>query len=602
MKDLEGAKAAGEWALSWSDGKGPKTLSITGEGDTLDASVGASKFKAKLDGEHLLALPPSTLFGEGQGNARVSAVVRGDAMEGYRDLADGRRARFTGRRTGAAKAPAAKKDDKAVASAIPAYRGYPAGEYGRAGLPAQDEFVIRNATVWTNTAQGVLQNADVLVKNGKIAAVGIDLAAGGTEIDGTGKHVTPGIIDAIRTSRSRRRQRRVARRHHAKCASATCIDPTDINIYRQLAGGVTTANLLHGSANPIGGQNAGDQAPLGARRRRAACSRARSPASSSRSARTSSSPTGADDFTTRYPQTRMGVEAVMRDHFNAARDYARETRPRRRSRPRAATCAWKRCAEILDGERLVHCHSYRAGRDPACSRASRRSSASRSATFQHVLEGYKVADEIGRARRRRLDVRRLVGLQDGSARRHPVQRRADDARRRAHVVQLRQRRAGAPPQHRGRQGHALRRPRPKRRRSSWSRSTRRIQLRIDDKVGSIAAGKDADLVSVVRPPAVELRARRADHDRRPHVLRPPRRRRHAGQHRHERERLIQKALSDRSRALSLGGEDKKDDDKKDDDKKAPAMDADWFVEHAAQRGLYHNGADLMSCGQHDHAH
>ncbi|MDB5192297.1 MAG: amidohydrolase, partial [Segetibacter sp.] len=131
---------------------------------------------------------------------------------------------------------------------------YPFNGYGYEEMPKQETILIKNATVWTNEKEGVLQNSDVLIRNGKIAKVGKSISESGARvIDGTGKHVTPGVID-----------------EHSHIAAASIneggqsvtsevrvgdnLNPDDINIYRQLSGGVTSSHILHGSANTIGGQ------------------------------------------------------------------------------------------------------------------------------------------------------------------------------------------------------------------------------------------------------------------------------------------------------------------------------------------------------------
>ncbi|MEI9807355.1 MAG: hypothetical protein WDO16_05410 [Bacteroidota bacterium] len=121
--------------------------------------------------------------------------------------------------------------------------------------PKQETILIKNATVWTNEAEGVLENADVLIKNGKIAGVGKNLSdASARVIDGTGKHVTPGVIDEhshIAAASINEGGQSVT----SEVRIADNINPDDINIYRQLSGGVTTSHILHGSsANVIGGQ------------------------------------------------------------------------------------------------------------------------------------------------------------------------------------------------------------------------------------------------------------------------------------------------------------------------------------------------------------
>ncbi|MEO0425361.1 MAG: amidohydrolase family protein, partial [Pseudomonadota bacterium] len=239
---------------------------------------------------------------------------------------------------------------------------YPFTAYGTANPPGPEALLIRNATVWTLEGEGKLEGADVLVRDGRIAAVGQNLAGRNARvIDAAGMHVTPGIIDEhshialsgvndIATNSSMVRMNDV-------------VNSEDVNIYRNLAGGVTAAQLLHGSANPVGGQSALVKMRWGMLPQEMLIDgadgfikfalgenvkRSRNPAS------------------IRYPQTRMGVEQVFRDGFGAARDYqeawaawqglsraekARSPAPRR-------DLVMDAMAEILDSERFISCHSY----------------------------------------------------------------------------------------------------------------------------------------------------------------------------------------------------------------------------------------------------
>lgn len=592
VKPLDGAKAAGTWTLAWADGVGPATIAFEGEDDDLDASANQLKFRARLDGERLVALLPATLFGASAGNARVGAVIEGDRIEGYRERVDGHRVRFTGTRTGAAK-PAAAGDDDAVAQAIPAFRGYPAGEFGRAALPPQETVVFRNATVWTNSADGVLQQADVLVKGGKIAAVGSGLAAGGArEIDATGLHLTPGIVDAHSHTAIARNVNEPSHAVTTEVRVGDVLDPTDIDLYRQLAGGVTTANLLHGSANPMGGQNAVIKLRWGAGADGLLFEGAPPGVKFALGENVKQSGWG-DGFTTRYPQTRMGVEAVMRDHFNAARDYAArlESDPSHTRRD----LRLEALAEILAGKRLVHIHSYRQDEILMFARLAKEYGLP-VATFQHVLEGYKVADAIDGIGAGASTFADWWGYKmeviDGIPQNGALMTRAgvltsfnsdsNEMARRLNMEAAKAMRHGGLDEQEALKLVTL---------------NPALQLRIADRVGSIEAGKDADLVLWSDHPLSNFaRAEKTFVDGRAYFDREEDRvlQAQAGT---ERERLLQKAMEERLEALASGGEEKKDDAKP-----APALHAGWFVEHAAQRGLYHSGADLTGCSQHDHAH
>ncbi len=144
---------------------------------------------------------------------------------------------------------------------------YPFDGYGWDSLPTQHDLLIKNATVWTNEKDGRLPNTDVLVRNGKIARIGKNLEQGGAQvIDGTGKYLAPGIIDehshiaAFSINEG-------AQSVTSEVRIADNLNPEDISIYRQLAGGVTSSHILHGSANTIGGQDpASSQIALGRQR------------------------------------------------------------------------------------------------------------------------------------------------------------------------------------------------------------------------------------------------------------------------------------------------------------------------------------------------
>jgi imidazolonepropionase-like amidohydrolase len=262
-------------------------------------------------------------------------------------------------------------------------------------------FVLRDATVWTSGPQGILKNADVHVQNGKIMAVGPNLKvpSGTVEIDAKGKHVTPGMIDCHSHSAIDGGVNEGSNIVTAEVRIQDVIDPEDVNIYRQLAGGTTAANLLHGSANAIGGQNAVVKwrwgasaedmivkgAPLGIK------------FALGENPTRSNGGISRPDQPRRYPATRMGVEKVIRAKFMEGRDYQarwKAFREGRGSEPRR-DIQLDAIVEILEGKRLVHCHSYRADEILMMTRLADEFGF-KIATFQHVLEGYKVADEMAK--------------------------------------------------------------------------------------------------------------------------------------------------------------------------------------------------------------
>jgi len=229
--------------------------------------------------------------------------------------------------------------------------------------PKKETILIKNATVWTNESQGVIKNADVLIKNGKIAAVGKNLSdASSKVIDGTGKHVTPGIIDEhshIATSSINESGQSVT----SEVRIADVINPDDINIYRQLAGGVTAAHVLHGSANVIGGQTQLIKLRWGANAEdlKFANWPGQIKFALGENVKRTYSPGN-----NRYPDTRMGVEQLLVDAFTRAKDYQKEWKEfeANKNRKGSVTLAPRRdleldaLVEILNNKRFITCHSY----------------------------------------------------------------------------------------------------------------------------------------------------------------------------------------------------------------------------------------------------
>jgi imidazolonepropionase-like amidohydrolase len=284
---------------------------------------------------------------------------------------------------------------------------YPFIGYGFETLPVQENILIKNATVWTSEKDGKLESTDVLVKNGKIAAIGKNLAESGARvIDGTGKHLTAGIIDEhshIAAMSINEGGQSVT----SEVRIGDNINPEDINIYRQLSGGVTTSHILHGSANTIGGQTQLIKLRWGADAEGLKFQ-------------------GADPFikfalgenvkrsssqqNIRFPDSRMGVEQVLTDAFQRATDYAAALKG---AAPAATPAKGKKGAatpattassvrrdleldalvEIMNKKRFITCHSYVQSEITATMRVAEKFGFPVN-TFTHILEGYKVADKM----------------------------------------------------------------------------------------------------------------------------------------------------------------------------------------------------------------
>ncbi len=279
---------------------------------------------------------------------------------------------------------------------------YPNGAFGVSSVPTQQDVLVRNATVWTSEKEGIIQNCDVLIVGGKIAAVGKDLTApkNGNVIDGTGKHVTAGIIDE--------------HSHIAisggvnECSDAiTCevrigdvVDCDDMSVYRQLAGGTTASQLLHGSCNPIGGQAQVIKLRWGAGPEEMKFQNAPPTVKFALGENVKQSNFG-DVYTVRYPQTRMGVETIIKDEFQAAKEYdakwaqynALSSSAKKNAVPPRRDLELDAASDIINSKLFIHCHSYMQSEILMLMRVTEEFGC-HVQTFTHILEGYKVAPEM----------------------------------------------------------------------------------------------------------------------------------------------------------------------------------------------------------------
>jgi imidazolonepropionase-like amidohydrolase len=279
---------------------------------------------------------------------------------------------------------------------------------GQSTPPTASATLIRNATIMTVT-KGTMEASDILLQNGKIAAIGKNLPApaGARIIDATGKFISPGIIDP--------HSHMMADAINESSLSVTSmvriqdvLNPTAPNIYRALAGGVTTINVLHGSANTIGGQNAVVKLKWGNSARDmlfpGAMPGIKFALGENVTRKNSQVAQQATGQPLRYPTTRMGQAEILRDAFTRARDYkatwdeynARIAKGDKNVIPPRRDLELEPLVEVLEGKRLVHAHSYSA--DEIMMLASiAKEFGFKVATFQHALDGYKVASELAAA-------------------------------------------------------------------------------------------------------------------------------------------------------------------------------------------------------------
>ncbi len=264
---------------------------------------------------------------------------------------------------------------------------YPNIAYGNVKLPKSENILFKNATIWTNEADGILTETDVLIKDGKISAVGKDLNAGNAKIiDATGKHITAGIID----EHSHIAADAINEAGHNSSAEVTIEDvvsPSDINIYRNLAGGVTSIQILHGSANPIGGRSAILKLKWGESAENLIYKNSPKFIKFALGENVKQSNWGS---TTRFPQTRMGVEQLFVDYFGRAKAYQEL---KQSGKPYRKDIEMETIAEILNGQRFISCHSYVQSEINMLMKVADKFNFKVN-TFTHILEGYKVADKM----------------------------------------------------------------------------------------------------------------------------------------------------------------------------------------------------------------
>ncbi|MEM6685578.1 MAG: amidohydrolase family protein [Bacteroidota bacterium] len=322
---------------------------------------------------------------------RLTAPVRNVTFfSGKALLANGAESTFNATQKEVKKA-AGKKDGKKESNMeaptmLPI--SYPNGAYGLANLPQQETVLFKNATVWTNEKEGILQNTDVLVKDGKIARIGTNISASGARvIDATGKHLTAGIVDE-HSHIAAFAINEAGHNSTAEVNMADVVNPEDVDIYRNLAGGVTTIQLLHGSANPIGGRSA----ILSLRWGRSADEMLFKDAAGfikfALGENVKQSNWG-DNATTRFPQTRMGVEQVFIDYFQRAKEYE----AKKKSGNYRYDIEMETILEILNKKRFVSCHSYVQSEINMLMKVAEQFGFNIN-TFTHILEGYKLADKM----------------------------------------------------------------------------------------------------------------------------------------------------------------------------------------------------------------
>jgi imidazolonepropionase-like amidohydrolase len=412
-----GADPRGQWRVVAIGAEGVEgTLTLTGSRNQLSGTFAGQGAEARLttarvSGEAAqlqIAFPGAALGHEGTIRMAGSATATG--LAGWGELPTGRRFNWAAERIGdAPPADPPARGPNVAGSGDGTGAGGPGGtrprvtsfliddtrpamEYGRTGIPEQPRHVlVRGATIWTMGPQGRLENADLLVTEGKVVRIGQNLQApsGAQVLDGTGRHVTPGLIDAHLHSGASGGINETGSAIVPEVRLGDVLTIDNIWMYRQLAGGLTTAHVMHGSANPIGGQNQHVKMRWGALPEQLKFEGA---------PRTVKFALGENVVRSqnRYPNTRMGVEQIMRDHFLAAREYERAHAAWRRTRqgvqPRI-DLRMQALVDIMNGDILVMSHAYRQDEMLMLMRLAEEFGF-RIRAFHHGVEAFKVAPEI----------------------------------------------------------------------------------------------------------------------------------------------------------------------------------------------------------------
>lgn len=392
----------GTYTLNLVSAKGNQTYTVDVKSGSAASVIGKDTLTARFshDGRMVrLSFAPEK---KARGQYRLSGVSNGTDWNGYGEDSAGNKLTWTAALQAAAvaKSDSSKKKQAGRLGKV----NFPFLPYGWTEKPAAQDLLIRNATVWTSDAQGKLENTDVLVKNGKIAQVGKGLTDPTAKvIDGTGKHVTAGLIDEhshIAASSINEGGQSVT----SEVRIADNLNPDDINIYRQLSGGVTTSHILHGSANTIGGQTQLIKLRWGANDEELKFAGAPGfiKFALGENVKRSSSTQGNN----RFPDSRMGVEQVLTDAFQRAKLYeanlkqaAAAAQPAKKGVTVDSFRSVRRdleldaLVEIMNRQRFITCHSYVQSEINAAMKVGERMGFTFN-TFTHILEGYKVADKM----------------------------------------------------------------------------------------------------------------------------------------------------------------------------------------------------------------
>lgn len=393
LSDLSIPSLAGTYSLEVGDSTFKMVITGTPDKPAIKITSGETDLKSTIVVKsNLLTLSVTT----DKGVIRLSGVADQNTPGGDAVLANGKWARWVASPTDATAQSGAQGTRPQRPKAKPTYGNilYPFVSYGWEEKPQQEDVLFKNATVWTNEDEGIIEGADVLVKDGKISRVGKDLKAGKARvIDATGMHLTPGIIDEhshIAMAASNEMGQAIT----SEVRVADVIDPADLSLYRQLSGGVTAAHILHGSANPIGGQSVLIKHRWGS-----------SPEEMKIDGQVGFLKHALGEnvkrSTNRFPNTRMGTEHIIRDAYQRATEYNLEWKDYNAlsDKDKAGKIAPRRDLEldpivdVLEKRSFITCHTYVQSEGAMIMRLAEDFNI-KAHTLIHFNEGFKIADKM----------------------------------------------------------------------------------------------------------------------------------------------------------------------------------------------------------------
>lgn len=389
----------GKWHISSQQELDGATIEIKSRNNRLNGSVGNHGKSIRLQHVNYDKLRLVMHFqGDSiglQGLYRLSANLSGDELLGSGENADGSFFSWTAARKVNEEQQENDQQENDLDVPKPPLElaeRFPSMEYGMKARPEQPRhLLIKNATIWTQSENGILENADMLITRGIITSIGFDLEApvGALTIDAQGQHITPGLIDPHLHTSITGGVNETGDAITSETRISDVIHGDNVWIYRLLAGGITSGTLFHGSANPIGGHSAVIKMRHGELPDALLVKDAKPGLKFALGE-------NVKGMSSRYPNSRQGTEQIIKDAFQAALDYEQALLRQqidRQAMPVRRDLQLEAILEVLKGDRSAHVHAYRQDEMLMMIRLAEEFSFTIT-SFEHTLEGYKIADEL----------------------------------------------------------------------------------------------------------------------------------------------------------------------------------------------------------------